>query len=130
MGGLALLTTIARTIGRLPRERASRLDRQRATARPALRPRDLTKLEREVGLSTETAFDVHYRLRPTLRRIAAARLRSRGVDLDSPEGRAEELLGPEAWELAHSDRARPRHHDAAGATLERIEAAVTALEQL
>ena len=41
-------------------------------------PRELAKLEREVGLSTETAFDAYYRLRPTVRRVAAARLRLRG----------------------------------------------------
>jgi hypothetical protein len=98
--------------------------------RPALRPRDLAKLEREVGLATETAFDAHFRLRPTLRRVASARLGSRGIALDSPGGRAAELLGPEAWDLTRPDRPRPRRHDAAGVTVERIEAAISALERL
>ncbi len=45
------------------------------------------------------------------------RLRLRGVDLDAPGGAAEELLGPEAWELARPDHPRPRAHDAAGLPL-------------
>ena len=88
------------------------------------------KLEREVGLSTETAFDAHFRLRATVRSIASARLRLRGVDLDAPGGRAEDLLGPEAWEIARPDRVRPPDHDAPGLTLDRIAAVVAELEAL
>ena len=130
VGGLALLGVIARTIGTLPRERLSRLDVAPPHTTHDPRPADLAKLEREVGLATETAFDAHYRLRPTLRRIAAARLRARGVDLDAPAGAAEKLLGPVAWELARPDRVRPRRHDAPGTGLAEIDAAVTALERL
>ena len=93
-------------------------------------PRELAKLEREVGLSTETAFDAYYRLRPTVRRVAAARLRLRGVDLDSPTGTAESLLGPEAWNLVRADRARPRDHDAPGLALDQIAVVVDAVEAL
>ena len=130
VGGLALLAVIARTIGTLPRERPSRLDRPPSRPHPDPRPRDLVKLEREVGLSAETAFDTHYRLRPTLRRIAAVRLRARGIDLDAAAGTAERLLGPEAWELARPGRTRPRRHDGPGTSLPEIDAAVTALERL
>jgi hypothetical protein len=131
VGGLALLAAIARTIGTLPRERPSRLDLAPRRAHPDVRPRDLTKLEREVGLSTETAFDTHYRLRPTLRNIADRRLRARGIDLDAvTSARAELLLGPEAWELVRPDRARPRRHDGPGTSVAEIDAAVAALERL
>ena len=130
MGTLALLAVIARTIGMLPREQPSRLDRPPARPRADPRPRELLKLEREVELSTQTAFDAHYRLRPTLRRIADARLRARGIDLDGPGGAAEALLGPEAWELTRPDRVRPSRHDDPGASLAEIDAAVAALERL
>ncbi len=129
-GSLALSVAIARTLGALPRERPTRLDVRRGLHAPAARPRELAKLEREVALATETAFDVHYRLRPAFHRIAASRLRARGVDLDAPGGAAEALLGPDAWELARPDRVRPVRHDAPGIPLERIEAAVSALERL
>lgn len=130
VGGLALLAVIGRTLGRLPRELPTRLDRRPAGPPVSVRPRELVKLEREVALSTETAFDSHYRLRPTIRNIAATGLRMRGVDLDAPGSAAERLLGPDAWELARPDAPRPREHDAAGFPPERIAAAVAALETL
>jgi hypothetical protein len=130
VGTLGLLLTIARTLGALPPERPTRLDAAPLGLTRATRPRELTKLEREVGLSTETAFDAYYRLRPTVRRVAAARLRLRGVDLDSTTGTAASLLGPEAWDLVRADRARPRDHDAPGLSLDRIAAVVAAVESL
>jgi hypothetical protein len=130
VGTLGLLLAIARTIGALPRERPTRLDAAPTARGPQARPRELVKLEREVALSTETAFDAHFRLRPTVRRVAAGRLRLRGIDLDAPAGPARALLGEEAWELAEPGRLRPRSHDAPGLPLDRIEAIVAAVEQL
>ena len=130
VGTLGLLLAISRTLGALPRERPTRLDAAPPGLLHQARPRELVKLEREVGLSTETAFDAYYRLRPTVRRVAAARLRVRGVDLDAPTGTAETLLGPEAWALARSDLARPRNHDAPGLMLDEIAVLVDALEAL
>lgn len=130
VGTLGLMLVITRTLGALPHERPTRLDAAPSGRMRQTRPRELTKLEREVGLSTETAFDAHYRLRPTVRLVASTRLRLRGVDLDSASGGAEALLGPEAWELARPDRARPRNHDAPGLPLDRIAAIVAAVEEL
>ena len=130
VGTLALLLAIARTLGRLPRECPTRLDLVTSAAGKQVRPRELVKLEREVALSTETAFDAYYRLRPTVRRVAASRLRLRGIDLDAPSGSAESLLGPEAWDLVPPDRPRPRGHDAPGLPLDRIAAVVAAVEEL
>jgi hypothetical protein len=125
-----LLAVITRTIGVQPREHATRLDRRRRGRRLDPRPRELVKLEREVGLATETAFDAHYRLRPTLRRIASARLRARALDLDVPTQEAEALLGAEAWDLCRPGRPRPRRHDDPGPSLAEIETAVASLERL
>jgi hypothetical protein len=129
-GALGLVAAISRTIGAQPREHVTRLDRRPPHRRPDPRPRELVKLEREVGLSSETAFDAYYRLRPTVRLIAAARLRARGLDLDGPGDAAEAVLGPEAWALARADRPRPRRHDDRGPSLAEIDAAVSALERL
>ena len=52
-----------------------------AVRRPRARPASLDRVEREVALATGTAFDVHYRLRPTLRSIASGLLLRRGVDI-------------------------------------------------
>ncbi|MGE5273080.1 MAG: hypothetical protein ACM3QU_04805 [Verrucomicrobiota bacterium] len=130
VGTLVLLLAITRTLGTLTRERPTRLDAARETTDRWSRPRELVKLEREVGLSTETAFDAHYRLRPTVRHIAASRLRLRGIDLDGSSGSAEALLGPETWDLVRGDRPRPRDHDAPGLPLERIAAVVAAVEDV
>ncbi|HEY7604789.1 MAG TPA: hypothetical protein VH760_11060 [Gaiellaceae bacterium] len=130
LGTLGLLLAVARTLGTLPRERPTRLDATPSGRPRDARPRELAKLEREVELSTETAFDAYYRLRPTVRRVAAARLRLRGIDLETPSGPAAALLGPEAWELVRPDRSRPRDHDAPGLPLERIERVVDAVEAL
>ena len=130
VGTLALLLAIARTLGTLPPERPTRLDgRPPAHLRPP-RPRELVKLEREVALSTETAFDAYYRLRPTIREVAAQRVRLRGVDLDATAGSAEALLGPEVWDLVRADRPRPRDHDAPGLPIERIASIVATVEEL
>jgi hypothetical protein len=130
VGTLGLLLAIDRTLGRLPRERPSRLDATPSGRIRQTRPRELVKLEREVGLSTETAFDSYYRLRPTVRDIAASRLRLRGIELDSPTSPASSMLGPEAWDLVRPERPRPRDHDAPGMTLERIAAVVDEIESL
>ena len=129
VGTLALLLAIARTLGTLPRERPTRLDLV-PTVSSQRRPRELVKLEREVGLSTETAFDAYFRLRPTAREIAASRLRLRGIDLDDSPESAEALLGPEAWDLVRGDRPRPRNHDAPGLPVDRIASIVAAIEKL
>jgi hypothetical protein len=130
VGTLGLLLVITRTLGALPRERPTRLDVATPGRTRQTRPGALVKLERKVALSTETAFDAHYRLRPTLRSVAAARLRLRGIDLDSPSDSAEALLGPDAWELIRPERARPRHHDAPGLPLGQIAVVVDAVEAL
>ena len=102
----------------------------RRPPRKELRVPELERLERELEMATESAFDVHYRLRPIFREIAASRLASSAVELDAEGGRAEELLGPEAWAFVRPDAARPADHYAPGAQLQEIERAVEASERL
>lgn len=88
------------------------------------RARPLEELEHAVDFSLGTAFDVHYRLRPHLRRIAAHRLAGHGVRLDGQPERARALLGPDAWELVRPDRPEPADRNARGMDLPGIRRAV------
>ncbi|MBO0683183.1 MAG: hypothetical protein J2P45_08525 [Candidatus Dormibacteraeota bacterium] len=97
---------------------------------PSERPRQLEELERAVDFSTTTAFDLHFRLRPHLVRIAAHRLAARGLSLEGRPERARALLGAETWELVRPDRRPPEDRDARGLELAAIRRAVEQLEGL
>lgn len=98
---------------------------------PRERLQQLVRQEREVGLSVDAAFDLHVRLRPTLRLIAAHRLAAqRGIDLDREPERAREALGEETWELVRDDREPPVDRFARGIPADRLETVVDALERL
>jgi len=103
----------------------------RSRARPATRIPELERMEREVSLGLATAFDLHYRLRPRLRRIAAELLTARrGIDLDASPDAARRALGDDAWEIVRGDREPPRERFAAGLDIGSLRVAVTALEDL
>ena len=92
---------------------------------------ELHRLDRELTMGSTRAFDLHYRLRPVLREIAAARLERRGMSLDSgtPAG-ARGCSGKTLWE-----RDRPRPRAAArparpGPGLEELERTIARLERL
>ena len=94
------------------------------------RVRALEELEHAVDFSLGTAFDVHYRLRPHVRRIAAYRLGLRGVSLDRQPRRAAVLLGPEAWDLARPDRPEPDDRNSRGLDLAHVRRVVEGLDAL
>ena len=103
----------------------------RTRSRDDLALPELARLEREVTLSTTTAFDLHFRLRPVLRRISARMLASRrGVDLERSPAQARTLLGEELWELVRPDREPPRDRAASGLELGSLRTMVDALEAL
>jgi hypothetical protein len=127
--GVALLTQA--TTRSFPAPTPSRI--AAALARPPrkhMRVPELERLERELEMAVESAYDSYFRLRPILRDIAAGRLALGTVELDRPGGRAEELLGPEAWSLVRPDLERPSNHHAPGPRLSEIERAIDALERL
>ena len=82
-----------------------------------------TRLEREVSMAGSAAFDVHYRLRPSIVELAAGLLSSRrGIDLEREPDRAQAALGDDVWELvgptgrsrrSATARASTRHASAA-----------------
>jgi len=90
---------------------------------------DREHLDRVVSAATSHAGEVHLRLRPILREIAANGLR-RGVDLDAEPQAAQELLAPETWELVRPDRPRPDDAFARGLAPARLNAVLDDLEAL
>jgi hypothetical protein len=121
------LDRLRRTVPRRPSSFEAAFVRPRVShARPAT----LDRVEREITLATGTAFDVHYRLRPLLRPIAADLLLRRGVALDAAPERAAELVGPDAWELVRPDRPAPPDRAARGIPLATAARGVDGLERL
>ena len=104
--------------------------RGRRAAPRAEPPRSLAQLENESALAIGDSLDLHFRLRPHLRLIAAGLLEGRhGIALDEGE-KAEALLGSETWELLREDRPIPEDRHARGLTLDALERVVLSLERL
>lgn len=132
LAAYALAQLLALLRASLPERAASPLEE---ALTPRGRPRDrvpeLERIEREVALGLATAFDLHFRLRPTLRRIAAELLWARrGVDLDQNPDTARRALGEETWELVREDREPPPERFAPGIELAVLRRVVTSLEAL
>jgi hypothetical protein len=127
---LALGVALERLRRELPR-RPSAFDAAFAPPRATrARPASLARVEREVTLSTGTAFDVHFRLRPLLRSLSSGLLLRHGVDLERSPERAAELLGPNLWELVAPDARAPEDRAAPGIPIETVEHAIDRLEEL
>ena len=94
------------------------------------RPADLVRLERLVVTGRSTAGDVHLRLRPVLKEVAAARLRPHGVRLEHDPQDARALLGDELWEIVRHDRPWPSEPRAPGLAWEELSSVIARLEQL
>lgn len=126
MLGLVRATSRAGTTEASLYERALR----RRERRPE-RPQELARLEREVALAAGSSFDVHFRLRPVLREIAAHRLATRrGADLDSGSAEVRARLGEELWELVRPDRQPPDDRFGPGLPLARLRVALERLERI
>jgi hypothetical protein len=101
-----------------------------AARRPQRLP-ELERLEREVELGGASAYDLHYRLRPTLRELAGGLLAARrGIDLDREPDRARAVLGEEVWELVRAGREPPDDRRAPGLPPEGLARVVSTLERV
>lgn len=132
LAAIVLARLVAALRASLPAQAVSRFDAglRRRPERPRRLP-ELEKMEREVALGSATAFDLHYRLRPSVRRIAGELLAARrGIDLDAEPERARRALGEEAWELVRGDREPPRDRFARGLDPGSLGRVVSALEAL
>jgi hypothetical protein len=131
VGALALLTLVAATAhaaGAAPSEFERAL---RPKLRRPRRPDELERLERQVALAQENAFDFYSRLRPALIDAASAALwRGHGVDLASHPERARALLAPVVWDVVRSDFPRPSDRHEVGPSLARIDEIVAAIERM
>lgn len=132
LGGLAGLTALA--AARFAQGEAGPSQFERALRRrwPRVkRPERLEQLERHVALASESAFDLHFRLRPTVATIASERLWSRhGIDLEARPDRARSLLSPELWDLVRSDRPPPANRLGRGPGSAELGVVVDALERI
>lgn len=124
LGALLMLVVVSAVGAALPRSRRSELtlalDERRSP--PASVPQ-LAKVEREVTLALGSAYDLHARLLPHLREIAAARLERTG-----------RRPGPETlgrwWDLLRPDRPEPQDRFAPGIREDELRALVADLERL
>ena len=128
-----VLTHLVRAVrGALPPPGPSAFDT--ALRRPPPRQErlpELEQVEREVALGVSAAFDLHFRLRPSLRRTASELLAARrGIDLDGNPGAARLALGEETWELVRPDREPPPERFAPGLELASLRRVVDSLEAL
>jgi hypothetical protein len=132
LAALVLAHLLARLRASLPERKTSPVDAAlNRRPRPALRVPELERIEREVTLGQSTSFDLHFRLRPTLRRIAYELLRARrGIDLDADPEAARRALGDETWDLVRVDREPPHDRFAKGIGLESLRHVVVSLEAL
>jgi hypothetical protein len=131
VGGIVALTA-ARISGRaFPRPRGTV---PAVLSRPPKRyvhPESLSVMEDEVALAQAGEFDLHFRLRPQLRDIAAAGLATQsGIELEREPERARGRLSPQAWELVRPDRPRPEGAGDRGIDTGSLTAIVTELETL
>jgi hypothetical protein len=125
-GGLAA----ASLIRRLPAFATVRHGR-RWTRRPAPAPSaDLATIEQLVSIAQSSAADVHLRLRPVLRRIAAGKLAPRRIVLDRDPEAARAALGEELWDIVRPGRPAPADPRGPGLSLSRLTALVGTLEAL
>ncbi|HKZ29926.1 MAG TPA: hypothetical protein VJ482_09835 [Acidimicrobiia bacterium] len=94
-------------------------------------PPQLERIERLVAFGKTTAFDAEWRLLPFLRSIAAQLLEARhGVDPAARPDLARELLGDPAWDLLDPDRPLPVDRMAPGLSVEALDTAIYAIEEL
>jgi hypothetical protein len=129
LGALALLGLVSWMRRSAPRPGDSLLER--ALRHPAEEPEtlpELAHLERVLVMSAAQEFDLHYRLRPTLREIASARLAERGLQLDAGGALVHEALGEELWEVVRPDREAPANRQVKGMGLDGIERLVRQIE--
>lgn len=130
-GALLLFGLLAELRARHPTRRSSYEQALRRRPQPPERPTDLTRIEREVTLAGTSAGDVHIRLRPRVRAIAAHRLSARrGIDLESEPGAAQAALAPAVWELIRPDREPPPDRFAKGITNGHLRAVLDGLDSI
>jgi hypothetical protein len=131
LGLLGLLALLSVMGGLAPHERQSAIEAALDPEEPELpRIAELDRIERELYMGAAREFDYHYRLRPIVREIAAARLERRGLSLDSGSPAVRDVLGDELAELTDAEREPPSNRQSPGPGLEHLRRTVDQLERL
>ncbi len=128
--GTALVLALVALRRAFPPEQPLRVERR---ARPEERtpPSSLARIEHEVALGVAGSFDLHYRLAPRLRSIAAGLLESRRrISLAHQPDAARTVLGETTWELVRPDRSAPDDRLARGIPPDELAGVVDGLEAL
>lgn len=124
LGALLMLVVVSAVSAAMPNARrsdlAAALDERPEPAGPVPQ---LAKIEREVTLAIGNAYDLHTRLLPHLREIAAARLERNGQRAGS------DTLG-RWWELLRPDRPEPSERFAPGIPEHELRELVADLERI
>jgi hypothetical protein len=128
---MALLAVVSWLRQAVPEGTQSELENALAHAEgePA-RIAELDRLEREIYMGAARAFDLHYRLRPVIREIAAGRLEQRGLELDSGNAAVRAALGDELWALVRPDLEPPQDRQAEGPGIDYVRARIEGLEAM
>jgi hypothetical protein len=101
----------------------------RAAASQRQPPPSLARIELEAALGVTGSFDLHHRLVPRVRSIAAGLLVSRRrVSLDTNPAEAQAILGDTTWELVRPDRPAPEDRLARGIAPQELARVADALE--
>jgi hypothetical protein len=94
-------------------------------------PPTLARLEHEVALGLAGAVDLHYRLAPHIRALAAELLSSRRrISIEAEPDTARLVLGDETWSLVRDDRPPPDDRRAHGLTEPELLRVVESLERV
>ena len=130
VAGIALLAVLTALHRAYPPPRRSLVDEALETpVRDEERLTELARLEREVTLGVVERYDLHFRLRPTLRETPDGLLAvRRGIDLDRQPERARAALGDETWQLVRPDLEPPADRLARGIDPEALRRVIEALE--
>ena len=102
-----------------------------AGSRGPRRPPSLERMGNLVALGVAGSFDLHHRLRPRVRSIAAGLLSSRRrISLDAQPAQARAALGGETYELVRADRRPPEDRLARGMPVGDLGRVVESLERV
>jgi len=106
LGAIGILAILGALRAKQPRAwELSPFERPRERPPRAEQVAELERLDRVLVMASTSAFDVHHRLRPLVRSLAAERLHAhRGIDLEREPERVKAVTGDELWELLRPDR--------------------------
>ena len=128
--GTALVLALLALQRAFPPEQPLSVDRRDPPERRSP-PSSLARIEHEAALGVAGSFDLHYRLVPRLRSVAAGLLESRRrISLERQPEAARVAVGESTWSLVRPDRDAPDDRLARGLPPDELARVVESLETL